>query len=465
VAYNSSGRIRSGIVTCKIRYPAGWKGLGIHDANGNKVTCEMISHVPEKGELELAFMASDIPSTGYKTYYACETDAFPPGYKEIKGDSIENEFLKVKFGAGGISELFDKVKKQEILRTGKFFGGEVIQMEAPTVAWENQEPVTMNDFDRTSLHAYRTIRAVESPLRFIIEKEAAMKYFTLHERFILNKQSRELIVETDVLNWTGEKARELRVVFPVNMDKTFEATYDVPFGRVEMSRDNVDYSILPDNYECQFSAEKYGRKDLPFREALNWVDVSTGNYKGFGCLFASDMTVHLFRDETDDPVDYPVVQHVLLSTRESFGWNPKYSFTQQGSHSYRMALYPHDGNWRFAYKEGMAFNNPLTAVSGKAASAASALLPVSGSFLTAEPSNIMVSAMKKAEDGHGTVIRLYEAEGRYTKVRITGFKPFTRAFLTDMLEYDIHELPVSSEGSVEIPVKPYEIVTIRTYVE
>ncbi len=463
VIFNPCSWDRSDVVTCKINYPESWKGLGIKDAEGNKIVCELINHIPDKREIELAIPATAIPSVGYKTCYACEADDFPQGYTPIQGDSIENDLIKVKFGAGGISELFDKVKKVEVFKTDKFFGGEVIQLEAPTVAWENQEPVTMNDFDKTSLHEFKTVRAVESPLRYIVEKEAEMKYFTLCERFILNKHSRELIIEADVLNWTGEKSRELRIVFPVNMDKSFEATYDVPFGRVEMNRDNVDYSYLPDNYECQFVADRYGRNDLPFREAINWVDVSSGNYKGNGCLFASDMTVHQFRDETADPVDYPVVQHVLLSTRASFGWNPKYSFTQEGSHHYRMAIFPHDGNWRFAFKEGLAFNNPLTAVSGKAAdSAAKEILPVSGSFLKTEPANIVVSTMKKAEDGDGTVIRFYETEGRYTKAGISGFKPFTKVWLTDMLEYNLNELPVSADGSLEISVKPYEIVTIRT---
>jgi alpha-mannosidase len=466
VVYNSTSWIRSDLVTCKITYPASWKGMKLNDTGGNEVACELISHSPEKQEIEVALLADDVPSVGYKTYYACEANGWPRGYKEMKGDSIENDLIRVKFGAGGISGMFDKIKKLEVLKTDKFFGGEIIQMEAPTVAWENQEPVTMNDFDKTSLHEFKTIRAVESPLRFIVEKEAKMKYFTLRERFILNKNARELIVEADVLDWTGEKARELRIVFPVNMNGYSDITYDVPFGRVEMNRDNVDYSYLPDNYECQFATDRYGRKELPFREAINWVDVSSGNYKGNGCLFASDMTVHLFRDETANPVDYPLVQHVLLSTRESFGWNPKYSFTQQGSHSFRMALYPHDGNWRFAYKNGMAFNNPLTAFCGKSQVKTEAdQLPDSKSFVNVDPANIMISAIKKAEDGHGTVIRFYEAEGRYAKATITGFKPFTRAFLTDMLEYNIQELPVNAAGSVEISVKPYEIVTIRTYPE
>ncbi len=462
VVYNQSSWSRDGYVTCEISYPATWKGLELKDASGKLVSTETVNHSAAKHEIEIGMMVSEVPSIGYQTYYACEAKSFPQGYTEYKNENIENELISVKFGTGGISSFYDKVRKQEVLKTEKFFGGEVIQMGAPTVAWENQEPVTMDDFDKTSMHEFKTIRAVESPLRYIVEKEANMKYFTLRERFIITKSTGELLIEADVLNWTGEKAKELRIVFPMNMDKTFSSTYDVPFGRVEIDRgDNVDFSNLPDNYECQFYPAIYGRKYLPFREAVNWVDVSTGTYKGYGCLFASDMTVHLFKDETTNPVDYPLVQHVLLASRESFGWNPKYSFTQAGSHTYRMALYLHDGNWRYAQKEGLAFNNPLTAIAGKATKPASSVLPASQSFLKISPENIVVSTLKKAEDGNGSIVRFYETEGKFAKAKLSGFKPFSKVTLTNMLEYDEKTLPVNTDGSVEVSVKPYEIITIR----
>jgi alpha-mannosidase len=319
----------------------------------------------------------------------------------------------------------------------------------------------MKDFDRTALHEFKTIRAVESPVRYIVEKEAKFKYFTLRERFILNKHSRELIVEADILNWTGEKEKELRILFPINLDKSFRASYEVPFGTVEMGRDEIDYSLLPDNYEGQFN-EKYARKDLPFREAINWVNVSSGNYKGYGCLLASDMTVHLFRDETTDPVEYPIVQHVLLSSRKSLAWNPDYWFTQAGSHSYRMALYPHDGNWRFAFKEGLGFNSPLAVFTGKGEKPVNnPVFPVSKSLISVFPSNIIITALKQAEDGDGLFVRFYEAEGRYTKAILKGYKPFSKVFLTNMLEYNDKELQVTADGSVEISIKPWEIVNIK----
>src|SRR5208282_1800592 len=107
-----------------------------------------------------------------------------------------------------------------------------------------------------------------------------------------------------------------------------------------------------------------GEHPLAFREAINWIDASSADYLKAGCLTASDMTVHLFRDETSDPVSYPMLQHVLLSTRQSLAWNPEYWFTQEGSHTYRMSLLPHRGSWRLRYRDAIAFNYRLIAFAG-----------------------------------------------------------------------------------------------------
>ena len=458
--YNATGWARTDIATCQIKYPTNWKGIAIKDDKGNVMPVEIIKHSPENQYIEVALLVRDIPAFGFKTYYATMAGSFPQSYKEISGDSIENEFIKAKFGAGGLTSLYDKTGNKELLNTEKFFGGEVIQLTAPDDAWESLATVNMNEFDKTSLHSFRTIKAVESPLQFMIEKEAKMNFFTLREKFILRKHAREMVIEADVLNWSGEKEKEVRIVFPLNQDKTARTSYEVPFGTVEMGRDEIDYSSLPDNYESQFS-DKYARKELPFREAINWADVSSGNYKGDGCLFASDMTVHLFRDETNDPVSYPLVQHVLLSTRKSLAWNPDYWFTQAGSHQYRMALYPHQGNWRLAYKDGLAFNSPLQTYCGKGETPKKNFSLPSKGLISVSPSNMIVSALKRSEDGTGLFLRLYEEEGRYSKVNITGFGPFSKVYLTDMLEYNQETIPLKPDGSIEIKVKPWEILNLK----
>jgi hypothetical protein len=130
-----------------------------------------------------------------------------------------------------------------------------------------------------------------------------------------------------------------------------------------MGKDELNFSLLPASpISLPFSLKLYGGdQPLPFREAINWVDASDDRYLGHGCLSASDCTVHRFRDETDHPASYPVLQHVLLSTRKSIAWNPVYWFTQKGSYRYRMSLLPHGGDWRSRYRGAIGFNYPLLA--------------------------------------------------------------------------------------------------------
>ena len=231
-----------------------------------------------------------------------------------------------------------------------------------------------------------------------------------------------------------------------------------------MGKDEIDFSILPVTADCQFVPEIYGgNKPLPFREAINWIDASSDRYQKFGCLAASDCTVHLFEDQTDNPVSYPVLQHVLLSTRKSIAWNPDYWFTQEGNHSFRMALYPHGGGWRERYREGVAFNYPLLAF--VAAGNSNGSLPASAEFLRLEPACLAMTAMKKSEDGNSITVRFFEAEGR-DKVRahVKLFGPIKQAWKTNLIEEEDQPISVSADGTAELDVKPWEIVTVKLLV-
>jgi len=88
-------------------------------------------------------------------------------------------------------------------------------------------------------------------------------------------------------------------------------------------------------------------------------------------------------------------------------------------------------------------------------------LPSLKSLISISPSNVIVSALKRGEDGNGLFVRFYEAEGRYTKAIMKGFRAFSEVYLTDMLEYNVKEIPVKADGSIEITLKPWEIVNIK----
>jgi alpha-mannosidase len=157
-----------------------------------------------------------------------------------------------------------------------------------------------------------------------------------------------------------------------------------------------------------------------------------------------------------------VLQHVLLSTRKSIAWNPEYWFKVEGNHRYQMALLPHRGNWRLRYREGIEFNYPLVAFLGGAGSgSAGGSLPHTAEFLKLSPSNLILTAMKKSEEEQDVVIRFYEAEGRQSLAKVVLFKAIKKAWKTNLIEEEPEALPVKSDGSLELKVAAWEIVTIK----
>jgi len=457
VVFNPLSWARTDIVRFSFELPSGWSSFLLRDESGKQIPCQTVSG--PRGRVEALFLAEGVPSLGYRTY-CLEASALPaPAQHSLTGDTMENEHLRIQMGAGGMRSLYDKRLRVELLRTDKFFGGEVLQFTAPGLAWEDTERVTMEHFDKTSNHAFPVTGFTEGPVRTTMVRQAQFEHFSLRQYFHLYRNLDRVEMELDVLKWDGEKERELRVVFPINLDNP-RLSYEVPFGTVEIGKDEVDFSLLPPSPDTQWKPNIYGADPpLPFREAINWIDASAGRYQSFGCLVASDSTVHLFRDQTPDAVSYPVLQHVLLATRKSLAWNPEYWFTQVGDHHYRTALYPHRGNWRLRYRDGIAFNYPLLAFVAPATS--DGHLPATAEFLRLEPPNLILTAMKKCEDDDSVVVRFYEAEGHPAKARIKLFRPIKQAFKTNLIEEEPGSLAITSEGTVEFTVAPWEIVTLK----
>lgn len=449
---------RTDVVRCHFQKPAGRHAFVLRDASGREVPYEILDSPGNGLSTEIVFVAEAVPSLGYCTY-SLEPSSVSPPVIPLTGKKIENDFFKMAFGSGGIKSLYDKKLKWEVLRTEKFDGGEVIQFTAPGYAWDRAENVTMEHFDKTSNHAFPLKSVSRGPVRVTARREASFKHFILREHFCIYHLLPRVEVDLEIMNWDGQKRRELRAVFPINLDDA-RIAYEVQFGKVELGKDELDFTLLPRDPYSAFNPDFYGGDHpLPFREAINWIDASSRNYLGHGCLSASDITLHLFRDETPNPAPYPLLQHVLLSTRKSQGWNPVYWFTQKGTHRYRTALLPHQGDWRLRYREAIGFNYPLVAFVGAGAVPAS---PSATAFFCLEPANLVLTALKKSEDDDRLVLRFYEAEGFETPARIRFASPIKRAWRANLIEDDESPLEPLADGSLQIAVKPWEIVTLKT---
>ncbi len=88
-------------------------------------------------------------------------------------------------------------------------------------------------------------------------------------------------------------------------------------------------------------------------------------------------------------------------------------------------------------------------------------LPAEHSFIAVAPDNVVLTAVKKAEDGDGLILHLYEWAGKPTQVKIALPSGAASAELTDLMERPSGKaLPVDA-GSVTVPVGPYAIEALR----
>ncbi len=83
-----------------------------------------------------------------------------------------------------------------------------------------------------------------------------------------------------------------------------------------------------------------------------------------------------------------------------------------------------------------------------------------GSLVSLDASWAVIETVKRAEDGRGVIVRLYEHQRNRGGITLrAGFK-VAEAYICNLLEEDDQALQVSSD-SVNIDLTPYKIVSVR----
>jgi alpha-mannosidase len=142
----------------------------------------------------------------------------------------------------------------------------------------------------------------------------------------------------------------------------------------------------------------------------------------------------------------------------------------KGSHRFSYALLPHAGlatslcSESSVVDEAEAFNLRLRGVPVPSdAEPTSGATAVRGSIV--DVAGAMVSSVKRADAGDELVVRIFEAAGAHGHARVklgdAGTPPLTKAARTDVLERDLAAVELSADGAVELPLKPFELVTLK----
>jgi alpha-mannosidase len=178
--------------------------------------------------------------------------------------------------------------------------------------------------------------------------------------------------------------------------------------------------------------------------AQRWADISDVEH-GFSLL-------------NDCKYGYDAKGNVLrLSLLRSPEWPDPHA--DEGEHDFTYSLYPHPGGWKQAFTilRGYELNYKLLVLPTESHEGT---LPPVHSFLRVHGDNVVVTALKEAEDENALVVRFYEWAGKDSEVTIQLPPGAASAAETDLMEKPIGDIPVH-DGSVTLHTKPYEIKTIK----
>ena len=77
-----------------------------------------------------------------------------------------------------------------------------------------------------------------------------------------------------------------------------------------------------------------------------------------------------------------------------------------------------------------------------------------------EGDNVVVTAVKQAEDGGALIVRFYEWAGKESNIKLRLPPGAELAVETDLMERSAGSISLQG-GSVSVPTNPYEIKTVK----
>ena len=444
MVFNSLSWIRTEVVEAEAQLPGPGKAISVVDSAGKPADAQLLSIDAGTHRAHFLLLAT-IPALGYQTYFVRASLKAPVVRAPLKASvseeaiTLQNLFLRVRVDpkTGCMTGLFGNETVGNALAPAETDTGgpktstcgNLLQtfVDKPRKwdAWNIDADFEKQHWD---LDKADEVKLIESgPLRAVIRVTNHFQSSTFVQDITLYAGVPRVDVKMQA-EW-HEKHILLKVAFPVSAHSD-HATYEIPFGSVERPT-------------TRNTPAEQAQFEVP---AQRWADISD--------------TTHGFSLLNDCKYGYDAKGNVLrLSLLRSPEWPDPHA--DEGHHEFTYSLYPHRGTWRDGSTalHGYNLNYKLIAMqTPKHTGPVGAVF----SFLQTDP-NIIVTAVKKAEDDDSLIVRFYEWAGKEGDVKVAIHGDVQSASDTDLMERPIRNLPVTS-NMVSVHTKPYEIKTIKVQV-
>ena len=406
LAWNISFEAAEGVTPVVLFNPHAWtsrvnvevelgqlrEGDTLADDFDRPVAMQMVrSRASANGRSRLSFIA-ELPPLGYRTY------KIRPGDYQVQPDKLnagenflENERFRLAIDpeSGTIASLYDRVYNLEV-----FAGPAAV----PVVLEDSSDTWGHNVFQFNQLSGKFTpkkIRLVENgPVKAVLRVTYEFGSSNLIQDFTMYRNLDQIDVLVQ-LDWR-EHFKVLKLRFPVNISH-MRPVYEIPYGHKERFANGEE------------------------EPGQSWIDLSglskdTGALYGLSILndgkYSFDVNV---RDIGLTVLRSPIYAHHMPVVPEP---ENDYDYLDQGPQRFRYTILPHLGSWETAgvVQRAAELNQSPVVVTGT--SRPGGILPQSLSFLSVDRENIVVSVVKKSEEGDDLIVRCVETWKEATRARL-----------------------------------------------
>ena len=429
IVNNPAAIRRKDVVSAHVKLIHNANSIKVLDKSGNEVPSQLIKKNGK--EMDIVFLA-DVPSVGYKVYDVQASDE-PYGKKTdlaVTLHTLDNEKYRVIFNKNGdIASIYDKKLNAQILSAPIKLAllHDLGELNYPS--WEMRK----EDIDgEPYLYANTPEFEIEEdgPARIAIKLKRKAGSSTFIQVVSLTSGGETIRVD-NFIDWQ-ERRTLLKAQFPLSCSNEL-ATYDLGLGTIKRGNNADNLYEVP---------------------AQKWADI-TDSSESFGVSIFSDC-----KYAWDKPNDNTLRLTCIHTPAGAFTKDARQDLQDIGRNIFSFGIYSHEGELGASTQsEAEQFIKKLTAF--QTSSRREGRLGDEFSLLSVSSENVIVRAIKKAEDSNEIIVRVNEGCSKEAEnVKLSMFGEIVSSEEVYSSEEFRREAKIE-DGSLVFSLKPNEIKSFR----
>jgi alpha-mannosidase len=448
VAFNPLNWTRSSLAEVDID-----RGIELVDlATGESAAYQELSS--GRGYRHIRFLAANVPPLGYKCYALQRARTGVQPITENVSTTLESPYYRVTLDSatGGVRSIMDKELNRELVDSSSPYRFNqyvyVTGGDQPSLLTHYRPNLPLAKLETHGAGEGRLISVVKTSFGTVGKMESSA----------LNTPR----IETEVVLYDGQK----KIEFINRVKKTEVFTREAVYFAFPFAMDHPEFRYEIQNGYVNPARDMLKSGNFEWFSVQHWIAVDQGDVSAVVVPVDGHMVTLGDIVRGTWPKEFGSRKGTVFSYLMNNYWETNWPAGQGGDYTFRYAVTSgrklNPGMLsRFGWEEMSPLELNEIKTQDKAVSSPRPLDSSQCSFLRIDQPNVIVVTWKISEDGQGTILRLVETNGSSGMIKVEiPMLNLRSAWICNAMERNDRPAPISGH-SLEVPVKPFEIVTLR----